>query len=367
MAESSRLLTDLTTLAREPSSERRRELLERLTDLFLREPEVPPATGDLFADVAARVARETDVNGRQALSQRLAEVGVAPHRLVLMLAQDVIAVAEPILRRSGVLNEGDLLSLTASMGQDHLKAIAQRSTISEQVVDALIAKGDDRVLVSVARNPGASLSRNAMAQLVARSERCEGLHEPLVLRRELPPDLLHEMFWWVSSALRQRIVERAELDPEAFERSMAEAQAGFAQRLQSRREEESRAERLMRREQRLGKLNEQYLLQLLRQELLTEFVIGFGLVAEIDLATARRVIEDPSREALAVACRACGFDRGTFATMALLATGGPRQVRKASDVAALLALYDKLPEEPAKRTMRFWRVRCLAQRGAAAA
>ncbi|MBM3492264.1 MAG: DUF2336 domain-containing protein [Alphaproteobacteria bacterium] len=134
---------------------------------------------------------------------------------------------------------------------------------------------------------------------------------------------------------------------------MAEAQAGFAQRLQDRREEESRAERLIRPEQRLGKLNEQYLLQLLRQELMTEFVIGFGLLAEIDLATARRVIEDPSREALAVASRACGFDRGAFATMALLANGGPRQVRKASDVAALLTLYDKLLVEAAKRTMRF--------------
>jgi len=189
--------------------------LERLTDLFLRELEVRPATSDLFAEVAAHVARETDVGGRQALSDRLAEVGVAPHRLVLMLAQDVIAVAEPILRRSGVLSEGDLLALVESQGQEHLKAIAECAVVSERLAEALVAKGDDQVLVSVASNLGASLSQGAMEQLVARPQGCQGLHEPLALRSELPPDLLHELFWCVSSALRQRIVARADLDPQA--------------------------------------------------------------------------------------------------------------------------------------------------------
>ena len=367
MAESSSLLSDLTALAREPSSDRRRELLERLTDLFLREPEVPAAAAELFAEVAVRVARETDVGSRQALAERMADVGIAPHRLVLMLAQDVIAVAEPILRRSGVLREADLLSLVATQDQDRLIAIAERPQVSANVVEALIDKGGEPVLVSVASNPGASLSRGAMERLVARSAGCKALHEPLVLRQELPADLLHDMFWLVSSALRQSIVARADIDPAAYERLMQEAQHGFSERLQQRQQEESRAERLMRREQRLGKLNEQYLLQLLRQELMTEFVIGFSLLTELDQATARRVIEDESREALAVASRACDFDRGTFTTMALLATGGARRVRKAGDVAELLALYDKLPVEAAKRTMRFWRIRRMGQKEQAVA
>ena len=355
-------LQSLLALAKEPSSDKRRLLLEGVSELFFEEPEGhSPRENELFGEVLAVAARRVEMDVRRRLAERLAEAPAAPKQLVSQLANDQIEVARPLLMKSGVLEDSELLDIVRRHGQEHRLAISKRPQIGLELADALVERGDAAVLESLIRNEGAQLSREALAALVARSEGEERLREPLATRSDLPPDLLHEMFWWVSRALREYILTRAPMDPKAVDALLADAHSSFRNELDEREANLSRAEKAVRRMARLGQLKPDYLVQQLRQGAMQEFILGFAWLVDVDPATARRIVRDPGREAMAVACRAADFPLQSFSTMVLLldtlAQRGAAQPKKMGQVAQLIELYSKLPVDAARRAMRFWRVK----------
>ena len=119
-------LHKLTELAKEKSSERRRTLLREVTDLFF---DAPPKAGGgemgQFDAVMQTLASQTAQHAREELSRRFADAPMAPERaLCMQLARDAIEVAGPILSKSGVLTEEDLVTIVHERGQEHMRAIA---------------------------------------------------------------------------------------------------------------------------------------------------------------------------------------------------------------------------------------------------
>lgn len=352
-------LEKLINLAGETSTDKRRQLLEEVTDLFLEQPAAhSDRESELFGDVMTKVAYQVEMQVRQRLALRLAKVAEAPRELIVTLANDEIEVAGPILRHSGVLRDEDLISVARSKGQGHLLAMSQRETVSEAVSEVLVDRGSEEVLVSLARNVGAEFSRETMATLVARSEKIEELHRPLLERHDLPPDLMHNMFWWVSSALREYIATQTDVDEAVLEEVLYETRIDLESQIRSNEEVLLRAARKVRQMHRAGQLNEIALVQFLRQKELPNFIVAFALMTEVDLQTARRILFDPGHEGLAIACKAVGFDRSTFSAIVLLGDeNGEKRTHSAKQVNALMKLFDRMPLENAKRTMRFWRIR----------
>jgi len=82
-----------------------------------------------------------------------------------------------------------------------------------------------------------------------------------------------------------------------------------------------RVERTVRRRMRLGQLNQDALVQYLRRGQVAELVAALGYLTGVDQKTARRIVFTPGHEAVAVACRAKGFDLSTFSTIVLLLDG----------------------------------------------
>ena len=100
----------LQMLARAPG--RRDALLRELTDIFL-ESQRNPRERELFDEVADQVLDFVDAPARQHLAERLAMRADAPRRVVVRLAGDAIAIAAPLLARSPVLTDDDLIALAA--------------------------------------------------------------------------------------------------------------------------------------------------------------------------------------------------------------------------------------------------------------
>jgi uncharacterized protein (DUF2336 family) len=65
----------------------------------------------------------------------------------------------------------------AIKGQEYLFAIATRNKVSETISDRLIAKGNTKVLGTLASNPGAAISDPSFAILVRRSVSDDRLSE----------------------------------------------------------------------------------------------------------------------------------------------------------------------------------------------
>lgn len=200
MADGSRFLK-LVELARETASDRRRELLRQVTDLFF---ETQGARGEreneLIGDVLQRVANDMQDGVLAELAERFAHAPDAPHGLMKDLAAHAFEVAAPVLRHSPVLQDGDLVDVVENHTQDHIKAIAQRKIVSEFVSAAIVKNGDDLALDALIRNDGAKLSRDSMEKVVDRARGSTMLHEGVIRRADMPLDLVNENTSWLRRA-----------------------------------------------------------------------------------------------------------------------------------------------------------------------
>jgi len=350
-------LLDLLDLARETSSEKRRLLLRQITDIFVETPETySDVETEQFGAVMGRIARDVEMEIRKDLAETLAHLPNAPRGLVAQLANDEIQVASKLLTHSSAMNDDVLINIANTKGQDHLHAMAQRRLVSPAVTDAIVAHADDNVLETLVGNTGAAFSRSAMETVVARSETNARLQAPVLQRTDLPPDLMNEMLFFVSSNLKEFILKRtAALDPKELDKMIAIAERRAERKIRIAAAAPTSVEQFINDKQTKRELNEQFVVGLLRGRKVPEFIEGFARLTDIEPRTARRILSDKSCEGLAIACRAARFDRTTFSTIALLAD--PSVTRTPKETTALLSLYDRIPMETAQRVMRFWKVR----------
>ncbi len=351
-------LQRLIALAHEPSSQRRRDLLREVTDLFLVAPEGHGASEmGLFDDVMSQLAGEMEEAVRAELSQRVASAAAAPRNLLRNLAADAsIQVAGPVLTEAASLSDADLLHVTQTRGQEHLRALSQRANVSETVADAIVQHGDDATLGVLLRNDRAQLSRAAQEAAVDRAAANPDLHEAVVGRRSLPTDLLNEMYFVVEARLRNRILERnAELDPATLEAALAAGRKSVAARHGSLPADYAESEKAVQSLRRRNAITPSALAAFLRNGETTKFLVALAELSGVDFHTAGRILERKELDALAIICKAAEFDRSLFLTFAVLildrdadALGRAREYGE---------LYSSLPRESALRTVRFWRMR----------
>jgi uncharacterized protein (DUF2336 family) len=351
----SRLL-DLISLAKEPSSAKRRELLREVTDLYFGGPVANPTELALFDSVLTQLSSEMEEAVRAALSARFADATVAPKRLIFTLANDTLEVAGPVLARSSALSEEDLLHVVKTQGQGHLRAVSQRREVSETVSEVIVDRGDDDTLGVLLRNDGARLSRNASETAVERAQKNPALHEAVVRRRTLPPDLLNEMYFVVEVQLRQRILEEnARMDPALLEKALATGRKRVAAKDGALPPDYDQAEAYISELRAAGELTPRVLARFLRSGNMTHVLVALAQLAEIDFHTAKRIVERKELDALAIVCKAAELDRALFLTYAVVLLGhGTDALGRAQEYGRL---YNELPKETALRTLRFWRMR----------
>jgi uncharacterized protein (DUF2336 family) len=350
-------LQDLIDLAKEPSSDKRRVLLREVTDLFFVNPDHRPEEMSLFDDVLDQLAGEMEVAVRAELAGRIATVDPGPSRLIRRLASDdSIDVARPVLEGSAALSDEDLMAVARKHGQDHLKAISRRHAVSEAVSDLIVARGDDETLGVLLNNEGAALSRQAQEAAVDRAEANPALHAAVVNRRDLPPDLLNEMYFVVEAKLRAKILERnAEVDPAALEAALEAGRNRVATRDGALPADYADAERDVRSLVARKALTPKALASMLRNRESTRFMVALAELAGIDFHTARLILERRELDALAIVCKAADFERSLFLTFAVLVLD--RDADAMGRAKEYGDLYAELPKEAAQRTLRFWRMR----------
>ncbi len=183
-------------------------MLQQITDLFL--VNVGHYSAEqlgVYDAVLNELVARVEVAARAKLAQRLAPVNGAPTNTVRSLAlDDAIEVAEPILSQSNALDDATLTQCIAIKGQEYLLAIATRNKISETVSNQLIAKGNNKVLGTLASNPGAAISDPSFGMLVQKSTDDDWLTECVAGRKDIPEHYLRELLSKASDIVRQRLM-----------------------------------------------------------------------------------------------------------------------------------------------------------------
>jgi uncharacterized protein (DUF2336 family) len=341
----------LLSLARSRESDDRERLLAGIIDLCdagqaqgrPAAPEVQILLDSIFMTLVVEAERDI----RHRLAERLADASWAPPALINILALDEIEIARPIIARSPILQDHDLIRLLVQATLEHQIEIARRPQLSPAVVEAILAKDESAVLTALASNPTAQLTPEALRRLVDKARDVVALRSPLARHPNLSGDLAEQLYLWVGRALRDALTSRFQLDPDkmalAVEASLREAHSGMAvatdkPTLEQAEDREEMEAALVEKLDSAGQLRPGYLLRVLREGRLPLFLFALARLGKFDIRQVRRAVDSNRPELLALACSAVGIDRSVFPTILTLVRelnggrpgGGAEAARKAS-------------------------------------
>jgi uncharacterized protein (DUF2336 family) len=190
-SETQSLLSDLgETLAR-ASRPRRLQMLRQVVDLFFaRASSYSEEQVAVFDAIIARLSQGAEPTALIELSSRLASIDGGPTDTIVRLSNDDdIAVSGPVLEKSNVLNDGELVGIAKTKGQGHLLAIAGRTQINDAVTDVLVDRGSAAVKRKVTANEGANFSENSFARLISDARTDKNLATLVAKREDIPAEL----------------------------------------------------------------------------------------------------------------------------------------------------------------------------------
>ncbi|MDH3596176.1 MAG: DUF2336 domain-containing protein [Rhodospirillales bacterium] len=349
----------LLKLAQDRSLQGRRSLATAMSDLFAeREALLSEREHALMTDILNKLVSEFETELRQELAERLSDSKSAPRNLVLALANDEIVVARPILLKSGVLQDPELIEIIHHRTLEHQLAIAMRTSVSEVVSDALVETGNTDVIKTLLQNANAKITEATMAYLVEEARRVDSYQEPLVRRQDLDPTLVRQMYWLVSAALRAHLLENFDIDANDLDDQLERVVWTLSTDKKANGEEPaaSPAATLAERLDEDDAATPELLIQVLRQGEVALFESLFGRLSGLAAPRLQRVIYEPSGRDLAIACRALEFEKSNFSLVYLLVRRArPGHETVPPRVASRLIKYFERIEAPAaQRVLRQW-------------
>jgi uncharacterized protein (DUF2336 family) len=358
-------MEQLIGLARQRSDQAREQLFEVMGDVFLeRNAVLSLQERALMTDILEKLIREVSREIRRKLAIRLAEAPGTPRELAVLLANDEIDIASPILLKSRALDDIDLIEIVRNRSTQHLLAIAMRRDLSTAVADALVNSGEKDVIRTLLDNQDIRISRQTMAYLVEQSKTVDEFQEPLVQRRDLPPDLARRMCLWVSAAIRQSILERFEIDPDSLDDELEPIAREEASRAEAGRDTASNghgangaARGLAHALGETRALTPLLLMQTLRRGEMPLFEAMLAEMTELRPALIRRLCYEPGGQGLGVVARASGLSREEFASIYLLtrkARSGAGSLDPA-DLGRALEFFDRVNHPTALAVLVRWR------------
>lgn len=305
-----------------------------------------PQERALAADTLLRLVPRIPVKALLGVVDRLAIMEQPPSLLVAKLIRDPRPeVAGPLLERCSHISDQDLANAIADGSVSKQRMIARRRVLSPALTDHLIAQGDPSVLLTLVRNPGASLSHEAYYRLGEFASQHHALLAPLATRADLPPPVAFELFWFVPPELRRFIFSRFLTDSETLNRILkitmathAAADAGQAGDIKFPNRElvEQVVDLAVK-----GNLDE-------ASQLLSE--IG-GICSDC----AIRVLSDRDGEPIAVLLKALGYARGKFTeAIERLKHSDCGILRSDRNAAELQGIFDTLSFNKARILLTYW-------------
>jgi uncharacterized protein (DUF2336 family) len=317
---------EIMALAKSRNVADRERLLIRLVDLCnesadeLRTPRVQALLSQVFFDLVFQA--EYDIRLR--LAENISEADWAPSALLNILAFDDIEIARPIIARSPILEDPDLIRILVEATLEHQIEVARRPQISPTVVEAILKAATPEVMTALAENETARVSELHLLELVRIAEKVPTLQDPLAAHPRLTDELAGYLYAWVGATLRKSLADRFDLDTKALDTAIAvsiqQARTGSPSAVgKERTPEESEQERsdrqLIAKMDMAGQLRPGYLVKALKDQRLSLFVAALAALGRFEVREVKLALKANNPEALALACAAVGVDRTIFPTL----------------------------------------------------
>jgi uncharacterized protein (DUF2336 family) len=244
------------------------------------------------------MARDVEVAVRRALSENLRRARHLPHDIALRLANDVEAVALPILSDSPVLTDNDLVEIVRQGSSRKQEAIAVRDDLSRHVSDAVASDGSEAAVAALMGNASAQVEETALGTVITRFADSDRVKASMVHRAELPATIAERLVVMVSEQLRSYLVRHHEL-PVSLATDLVLQSRERATLHFSLGSSEQELERLVKQMHRNHRLTPLLVLRSLCLGDLPFFEMAMAVMAHIPVHNARILIHDAGSNGLA--------------------------------------------------------------------
>ena len=317
----------------------------------------------LVYDILTRLIRDVETQVRCTLSEILADRADAPRELILTLANDIIDVAHPVIVRSVVLRDDDLVQLAFERAEQYQLAIAERKTLSPKVTNALADTENPTVINAMLANDGAVLDAQAWDKLVRAAEDYPVIQPNLIGRKDLNERQAARIYRIVGEALRKQVRARfrhvefalntdiGEAVDQAIDQAMGETD--FLSSLSGEARALSLADPTADEFKPLPRL----LVRALEEGDIFRFEELFQDITGLDQQGATRVLYDSGPEAIAIACKACGLDGWYFGDIVAHLQGGgdPIRFKTTSTYHKIMDYFERIDRKGAVTVLNAWR------------
>ncbi|MGE3145845.1 MAG: DUF2336 domain-containing protein [Pseudorhodoplanes sp.] len=160
---------------------------------------------------------------RAALADALAASEWAPPAVILALASDQIDIAGPVLERSPLLMDADLVDMVATGGPAAQAAIADRGVLPAAVSAAMAEIGTAEACLILIENGCAEIAPFSLARIAERFGNLGAIREALLARTDVPAATRQTLVAKLSETLADFVVAREWLSLERADRLIKDA------------------------------------------------------------------------------------------------------------------------------------------------
>jgi uncharacterized protein (DUF2336 family) len=351
------LIPGLDEIVRHGDPRRRAEAARRIAELFLQgAANFRPDHVDLFDGILINLVPHTEIAARADLAERLSVLANAPRALVGQLAvENEISIAGPLLRRSPVLDAGALLEIARIKGQGHLLAISERPTLSVDLTDVIVRRGDREVVRRAAGNAGAEFSKAGYSTLIQRAGQDGVLTLTVGQRDDLSAQQLKDLLAGSIDIVRRRLFEVVKPDRQAEIKQAMSKISGVPEVVESHRDFAS-AQRVILALHHAGELNETALIGLAKSHKYEESVAALAAMSGVKIATLDRLISGDRYDPILIVGKTIGLEWATVRALILLRLG-PHRVPSPADIESARINFARLMPSTAERVVSFWQTR----------
>lgn len=328
-------------LAKDEKPEARTELTTIVTELL--DCDLSEAESELVADVLIQLVSRATLDLRRSLAKHLAKRDNVPLTLAIHMANDDIDVAGEMLQHSRVFNDLDLTYIINSKTSEYWQRIAMRAEISKELQKILVDTHDYPTAHALTKNMDIVLSGYAIGVLHEMSEDSDALTKELVMRSELPSDLLQDIYRQAGNSLKSLMktnpnISETDID-EAVENEITQSnQQVEIHSVAADIPDQTHEDQIM------------AMMNMLRAGNMAPFMRRFAEIVDLDKSIIQRALEQKSAKALAILCKAHDIGKADFVSMFLL-TNSLRNKGKMvgmNDMSCAVDYYNRIEKHDAK-------------------
>lgn len=273
--------------------------------------------------------------------------------MILQFINEDIDIAKPVLRKSPVLNDLDLLYIIQSRDSPFWQAIAQRQNLGENVIETLVDTKDIITAKNLVENNDVIFSDYALGRIVRLASEADILNECLIDRvQSLKGDFARRIYAYAGESLKTVLIEKcgdfSQDVSQTLEDVLAEFTVAPPPHFMPTASMLKAAELFIKE----GKINRTLMLNTLKRGQIGSFIAQFSKFTQLPVPVVVAMLQQKSGRSLAIASKANGIDRNDFLVIFNFTrkTMGEDYLSSA-DVATALGDYDRMTPDVARQLM----------------